>query len=444
MPQWWWGELVATLTMTLRQPPLQLQALGVISTFVLLLQEDQLARGLPQLVLMLLPCLLTHPGKVVRILESLILRPDHEQPTDALQRALGELTFVPRHPALHRVHAAIQRYTPPPSLRQALQTCSRGVAHEARAVRAMAVRQLLDKLQGTEPAPLPANGHPSQDLDGFSVILSPQRRGAPASQPEAEAAAPPTPIARGRHARRARHDPELCALLHSAEPADQALVSELLHQLLLCVHESHNASSGSALSSVTRSSAGRADASSLEASRHEANRHDVAAEEELVRTAELALEALGELGAHDPARLGAAPARTAAASGKPTGKPAGVGGAVSLNDARLSDEAMAQLLLEGPLVRMLRSAGEGHVPAAGYAAMVLLQRVCKCTIDTPAHLPLRRAYEEARTKGHPAPDGYHRLSSDQRLAVTVWCRLSEGARGTITPYLRCLICPDLA
>ena len=75
MPQWWWGELVATLTLTLKQPSLRRQALGVISTFVSLLQEDQLARGLQQLVLMLLPCLPSHPRPVVRILESLVIHP---------------------------------------------------------------------------------------------------------------------------------------------------------------------------------------------------------------------------------------------------------------------------------------------------------------------------------------------------------------------------------
>lgn len=55
VPQWWWGEMVATLTLSLRSPPLQVQALAVIRTFVQLLQEEQLARGLQQLVLMLLP-----------------------------------------------------------------------------------------------------------------------------------------------------------------------------------------------------------------------------------------------------------------------------------------------------------------------------------------------------------------------------------------------------
>lgn len=34
IPQWWWGEMVATLTMSLKQPALQAQALAVIRTFV--------------------------------------------------------------------------------------------------------------------------------------------------------------------------------------------------------------------------------------------------------------------------------------------------------------------------------------------------------------------------------------------------------------------------
>ena len=40
---------------------------------------------------------------------------------------------------------------------------------------------------------------------------------------------------------RARSDPELDALLQSADSMDMVLISELLHRLLLCVHESHNA-----------------------------------------------------------------------------------------------------------------------------------------------------------------------------------------------------------
>ena len=151
VPQWWWGEMVATLTHSLRQPALQAQALAVIRTFVSLLQEDQLARGLQQLVLMLLPCLPTHPRAVTRILEELTVRPPDDPPSEALAAALGELTFLPESPHLERVHAVLYRYIPPsPSLRGTLARCAEGVAHESREVRAMAAHQLLQTLRRAE------------------------------------------------------------------------------------------------------------------------------------------------------------------------------------------------------------------------------------------------------------------------------------------------------
>lgn len=106
MPQWWWGEMVATLTQSLQQPLLQAQALAVIRTFVGLLQEEQLARGLQQLVLMLLPCLPYHPKAVTRILESLVVHPPDEPPSETLSLALSELTFLPRRSGLGSRHRA--------------------------------------------------------------------------------------------------------------------------------------------------------------------------------------------------------------------------------------------------------------------------------------------------------------------------------------------------
>ena len=61
--------------------------------------------------------------------------------------------------------------------------------------------------------------------------------------------------------------------------------------------------------------------------------------------------------------------------------------------------------------------------------------MCYCTAETPAHLPDRLAHEEARSRGYPPPDAWHRLSQEQKTAVTVWSRLSETTRHAIGPYL---------
>jgi hypothetical protein len=54
VPQWWWGEMVATLTHALKQPALQAQALAVIRTFVPLLQVNGRRSSLSLLLLLLL------------------------------------------------------------------------------------------------------------------------------------------------------------------------------------------------------------------------------------------------------------------------------------------------------------------------------------------------------------------------------------------------------
>ena len=365
VPQWWWGEMVATLTHSLKQPALQAQALAVIRTFVSLLQEEQLARGLQQLVLMLLPCLPTYPKAVVRILEALVIHPPDEPPSEALASALGEITFLPNNKHLARVLDALARFIPQDEhLRSTLARCSKGVAHESREVRAMAAQQLLQTLRRAEL--------------------------------QAESALADGDAARVRSASQSRSDPELQALLTSAYAGDVALVSELLHRLLLCVHESHNAAEPSS-----------------------------AARDELARTAECALQCLGQIGAHDPAKIGRAPQWLGE----------GKFGSGVMIDALATDALIAERLLEGPLLRMMRSAAEGHVPAAGYATMVLLQQVCGCREDTQRLAPMRREVDVALSRGMMPPESWNRLSLQEQNAATLWSRLADSTRRAITPYL---------
>ena len=104
-------EVVARVRQRATTQVLQAQALAVIRTFVALLEEEQLARGMQQLVLMLLPCLPTHPKAVVRILEALVVHPADEPPSEALAKALGELLGLglgcTRHAREFRVHAKV-------------------------------------------------------------------------------------------------------------------------------------------------------------------------------------------------------------------------------------------------------------------------------------------------------------------------------------------------
>jgi len=118
----------------------------VLDQFVRLLDPELLARGLTPLFLMALPCLSEHAAQVVPILEALVVEP-HEaggasgapseevlrtqtaeaspqagNVSEALARALSELVFVPDHPALRRVKAALSsqlRLEPAPSARRA-------------------------------------------------------------------------------------------------------------------------------------------------------------------------------------------------------------------------------------------------------------------------------------------------------------------------------------
>ena len=94
----WWSEVIATLKTFLRQPSLQAEALSAMRVFVDALDTDQLARGLPQLLLLALPCLASHTQAVVRCLDAMIVQrcapldadagADRPIP-DVLVRALG-------------------------------------------------------------------------------------------------------------------------------------------------------------------------------------------------------------------------------------------------------------------------------------------------------------------------------------------------------------------
>ena len=212
-----------------------------------------------------------------------------------------------------------------------------------------------------------------------------------------------------------RADPELDALLLSTDPADVALVSELLHRLLQCVHESHNAAAPAAPTAAAR--------------------------DELARTAEIALQCLGQLGAHDPAKIGTR-SMDAVSSTNGGGTSAGGAGASSGGSGKLyergdieHDEILAERLLEGPLLRMMRSAGEGHVPAAGYAAMVLLQQVGLCSIETPSMLHIKEQRDRAKARGMADPDSWSRLSPSQQSGLRLWSRLAENTRHAVAPYL---------
>lgn len=290
---------------------------------------------------MLLPCLPHHPKPVVRILESLVIHPPEQPPSDQLAAALGEITFLPESASLARVRAALQKFMPPAetlTLRYVLQRCSLGVAHESREVRAMAAQQLLQTLRRAE-------------------LKAEQLETAAAAEASTGGGAVPLGSARLRAPSQARSDPELEGLLTSSDAPDVALVSELLHRLLHCVHESHNAAAPS-----------------------------VAARDELARTAECALQSLGQIGAHDPAKIGGPPPGLDAAGTEmpsratsPSGHGAasgstGSGGGGTLFDALASDDLIAERMLEGPLLRMMRSAAEGRVPAAG------------CTLRVPANM----------------------------------------------------------
>ena len=147
----WWSEVIATLKTFLRQPSLQAEALSAMRVFVDALDTDQLARGLPQLLLLALPCLASHTQAVVRCLDAMIVQrcapldadagADRPIP-DVLVRALGEIHFLPEHPALAPVHEVIARHVSPPELAAQLRSCARGLAHESGAVQRMALEQL--------------------------------------------------------------------------------------------------------------------------------------------------------------------------------------------------------------------------------------------------------------------------------------------------------------
>ena len=132
------------------------QALRAMRTFVLLLDVEQLARGLQQLVMMLLPHLLPHTQLVVAVLEAVVGREEAGEMPEPLRKALGEVNFLPDHAALGRVRAAQRRHAPPPEMTRELRTCARLLSHESGAVRLLAVQQLLGVLRGATSTALSA------------------------------------------------------------------------------------------------------------------------------------------------------------------------------------------------------------------------------------------------------------------------------------------------
>ncbi|KAL1524613.1 hypothetical protein AB1Y20_019502 [Prymnesium parvum] len=323
VPPGWWGEMVATLKLALKLEALQPQALSVVSVYASLIDTDQLRLGLQQLVLMLLPCLRQHTRQVVQILERLIVDKHKSGMPDGLAHALSEITFIPDHPALATVHAVLREYVRHPGLAQQLKGCARGLAHESVSVRLMALQQLLDALQNENRSQL--------------------------------------------------HD-----LLLSTNPLVSALVSELLHRLLRCCGECHNAASSSSATQV---------------------------QELWQPAATLALQCLGEIGAVDPARVGVSSAPRGHARAASAGREKGW----------VSDEELCARLLERHLVKTLRGAYEGQVPPAAYACTVLLQDICKCTAETPY-----AQYQQ------PPPD----------RATRFWMMLQESTRHTLRPFLQ--------
>ena len=196
--------------------------------------------------------------------------------------------------------------------------------------------------------------------------------------------------------------PQLLALLLGDKvPADVALTSELLHQLLRCCGESHNAASSSSAAQI---------------------------KELWQPAAELALQCLGELGAVDPTRVGAPPpprnsARTRSGSER---------------SFCVDDDELCVRLLEGYLVKTLRGAYEGQVPPAAYACTVLLQDICHCNPETPFQLS---AYQDFRERGGHRGDGsdaFQRLGirAEHARAVRVWGLLQESTRHTMKPFLQ--------
>lgn len=158
------------------------------------------------------------------------------------------------------------------------------------------------------------------------------------------------------------------------------------------------------------------------------------AHDELACAAELAMQCLGEIGALDPARV--ALALTARAA---TGVGLGAS-AAGWSSAQASDAELSIWLIEDFLLKALRDAAKGQVvQSIAYTITVLLQRVCRCTAETPALLHI---YEdmEAERAGHGSRDGraaaaWRALDDEQCKALELWGGLSESARRTVHPYL---------
>ena len=65
------------------------------------------------------------------MLEAVVGREEAGEMAEPLRKALGEVNFLPEHPALAKVRAAQRRHAPPPEMGRELRTCARLLSHES-------------------------------------------------------------------------------------------------------------------------------------------------------------------------------------------------------------------------------------------------------------------------------------------------------------------------
>jgi hypothetical protein len=100
----WWAELVVTFKTLLEQQAHREQALRAMRTFVLLLDVEQLARGLQQLVMMLLPHLQPHTQLVVAVLEAVVGREEAGEAAALRSPSGGRTRCASKEAATHPTH----------------------------------------------------------------------------------------------------------------------------------------------------------------------------------------------------------------------------------------------------------------------------------------------------------------------------------------------------
>lgn len=197
---------------------------------------------------------------------------------------------------------------------------------------------------------------------------------------------------------------QLFSFLLSTSLPDAELISKLLHELLRCCGECHNAASSSSASQV---------------------------KEFWQPAADLAMQCLGELTAIDPSRVSVRQPTRTASRWSATARETGL----------VSDEELCARLLERFLVKTLRGAYEGQVSSAAYSCTVLLQDICKCSSDTPYHLEsLADVAPQDKQPRRPQDEAdlFQRLGIRpvQGRAAKFWSLLQESTRHTMRPFLQ--------